>query len=110
MLYWLYVEAFNLIRLVQNTCCPTKRHVTFKNVDYPWLWIGTTGTDGQDVTVTPIVNNSVFDGCVVNADFLASVTGVNTAEWRYLDATTLKELDFPKEGITIRDDSDKRTD
>jgi hypothetical protein len=40
---------------------------------------------------------------IVTPEFLSKLTGFKGGVWRYMNAKTLEELDFPSEGITIED-------
>jgi len=70
----------------------------------PWLWIGAEVTPGNFLSVTDIVNEHVENGNTVDVEFLESVTNMqNIISWKYLDAETLKEQEFPLIGIVIKE-------
>lgn len=71
-----------------------------QRVNVPWLWIGAVYPN-ETIDATNQVDNVVQSGDIVNADYLASVTGHNPINWKYLDAKTLEENDFPSNGIVI---------
>lgn len=99
MFYWGYVQGFTLYRIIQEFFCPVRKYTQIKNVKYPWLWVGAINGDNV-INVTETVNNNVYPGCVVNNVFLEIATGIQASKWKYLD-TTLNEVEFPEEGITI---------
>jgi hypothetical protein len=107
MFYWLYVQGFKVMRVVREVFCPIRHYVKPKMIEYPWLWIGSIEHEDFITTVTDLVNARVYPGCIVDHEFLRQATGINTSYWRYLDAITLKEIEFPEEGITIADDSNE---
>ncbi len=69
----------------------------------PWFWIGAEFADRSE-PVANIVNTYVRSGIRVTPDFLRSVTGYDPLVWKYMDAVTLEEKEFPPEGILIEND------
>ena len=74
-----------------------------KNTNYPWLWIGAVYGENNIQSVTELINDQVYPGCHVDYKFLENASGLTPSSWIYLN-TTLNEIDFPKEGITIPED------
>jgi hypothetical protein len=105
MFYWVYVQGFKLGRTLQDIFCPIRKYTPVSKIDYPWLWIGAVHAEDNVVNVTEIINNTVKPGYTVDRVFLENVTGMRPITWKYLD-TTLNEIEFPEEGITIPDDSE----
>ena len=104
MFYWAYVQGFRLGRYLQDIFCPIRTYSQVSKVEYPWLWVGAVHDESNIINVTETINNSVKPGTVVNRLFLEKATGIQASSWKYLD-TTLNEIEFPEEGITIPDDS-----
>jgi hypothetical protein len=103
MLYLAYTQIFKLSRYIQDVFCPMKKYKKFKNTNYPWLWIGAVCGENNIQSVTELINDEVYPGCHVDYKFLESATGLTPTSWLYLDST-LNEIEFPKEGITIAED------
>lgn len=75
----------------------------------PWLWIGAETSDGEKFSVTDEINSAIYYGDIVDAEFLANVTGLaDCIGWKYLDPTELIEKDFPSAGFLIEDDTVKQ--
>ena len=100
MLYWIYCQLFWCKR---KLCPETRKEKTeIKSSNFPWFWIGAQFEDRTE-PVTNIVNTYAISGCLVNSDFLRSVTGYKPLAWKYMDAITLEEKEVPSEGILIED-------
>jgi hypothetical protein len=80
----------------------SQEEIVIKKV--PWLWIGAEVTPGNFLSVTDIVNAHIEVGTTVDVEFLESVTNMkDVISWKYLDAQTLKEQEFPLIGIVIQE-------
>jgi len=66
----------------------------------PWLWIG---GDNNFVSQdrTRLVEPFVVPGNRITEELLKDIDPLIT-KWNYIDIATFKEVEFPKEGITIR--------
>jgi hypothetical protein len=74
--------------------------ILFTNLDAPWLWIGAKSLLGdQDMTMSLVPY--VVEGNRITLDLLQQEYPC-LYDWKYLDRVTLKEIDFPKNGITIQ--------
>ena len=69
----------------------------------PWLFIGATLGDGNVVDYTCKINDAVEYGMTVTTELLEIITGETSVSWKYLDAKTLEEKEFPSEGFVIDD-------
>lgn len=99
---WLYKQLFYCKRRV---CPRVKRDLSVVPVSkLPWFWVGATVSENT-ICVTDIVNNNVKYGTTVTSKLLSELTHIDEhANWKYIDAKTLEEKDFPPEGIVIGDD------
>ena len=101
MLYWIYCQLFWCKR---RLCPETRKEKTEINIcNVPWFWIGAQLEDRTE-HVTYMVNKNVIPGLRVTPSFLTSVTGYTPLAWKYMDALTLEEKEFPPEGILIEND------
>jgi hypothetical protein len=62
------------------------------------VWVG-----ANEEVVTEIVNKQLKFG-KVDKKFLEKITGLKNVTWKYIDSKTLEEVEFPPEGIVIKDD------
>ena len=86
-----------------NKLCPQNRtyrkEVSTHNL--PWFWIGAE-INNNTVAITELVNSSIKHSTIVTPDFLSEVSGyTQPITWRYIDALTLEEKEFPRSGIVI---------
>jgi len=103
-LYPIYLGVFKLKNIIRDMFCPVRSRNTITAQKFPWLWIGAEVTPGNFISVTETVNSGVEIGTVVNVEFLESVTNLtDVISWKYLDAQTLKEQEFPLIGIVIQE-------
>jgi len=103
-LYPIYLKVFYLKNLIRDLLCPMRIQKDIMVKKVPWLWIGAEVTPGNFLSVTDIVNEYVENGNTVDVEFLESVTNMqNIISWKYLDAETLKEQEFPLIGIVIKE-------
>jgi hypothetical protein len=106
ILYEIYLKLFFFKNIIRDIFCPiTQRqtiHTNRKKV--PWLWIGAEIRPGKFLSVTDIINSTVEVGTKVDIEFLEEATGFkDVISWKYLDAQTLKEQEFPLIGIVIEE-------
>lgn len=106
ILYQIYLRLFFFKNVIRDIFCPiTQRqtiHTNRKKV--PWLWIGAEIRPGNFLSVTDIINSAIEIGTTVDIEFLEEATGFkDIISWKYLDAQTLKEEEFPLIGIVIEE-------
>jgi hypothetical protein len=103
LIIWAYRQLFYCKRRL----CPHTRHVIPEvHVNkLPWFWIGAKVFD-ETICVTDIVNKQVRYGVPITSKLLSELTHIHEgAIWKYVDAKTLEEKDFPPEGIVIENDT-----
>jgi hypothetical protein len=97
---------YRILRLVHwvtsKLCPPQRRYTEVPASKLPWFWVGTT-LYNEEITVTDLVNRVVKYNDRITPQLLREITGYNTADWKYIDAVTLEEKDFPPSGIVIED-------
>jgi hypothetical protein len=100
---WIYSHFFYCKR---RLCPHTKRHIPDVPANkLPWFWVGATILDST-ICVTDVINNHVKYGTIVTSKLLSEITHIDdSAVWKYIDAKTLEEKDFPPDGIVIEDDT-----
>lgn len=102
---WGYRQVFWCTRwcqkLFRDEYQPVK--TTIHTDSLPWFWIGAVFDDNEPVTVTDIINRSLERGICVTPEYLRIITGIDGATWKYMDAKTLEEKDFPSDGFIIED-------
>ncbi len=105
---WVYRQLYWCKRRIVKQFYPEQEYQrpSVRLDDLPWFWIGVTYPD-SDITVTSVVNQSLKYGVRVTPQYLSYVTGFHEGRWRYIDAKTLEEKDFPSEGFIIEDVLDK---
>lgn len=71
----------------------------------PWFWVGVKSLD-KTVCVTDVINSHIRYGTLVTKELLSEVTQIDNKNvvWKYIDAKTLEEKEFPSQGIVIEDD------
>ena len=102
LIVWVYRQLFYCKRRL----CPTK-HVLpdVPASKLPWFWVGAKLLD-ETVCVTDIVNRQVKYGVPITSKLLSELTHIHEgATWKYVDAKTLEEKEFPPEGIVIENDA-----
>jgi len=105
---WIYHRLFD--------CCRRVDRFLFKQPDtdvdehtvpvskLPWMWIGATYPDGApSIDCTHIIDPTITYGMTVTTEWLEIVTGYTPQTWKYLDAKSLEEKEFPSAGIVIDD-------
>ena len=99
-LLWIYRQLFSL----KVKLCPKSRKIKsdIPAHNLPWVWVGA-NLDNNVETVTEVVNRYIQYGKPITPMFLKEVTGYDTNSWKYIDAITLEEKEFPLEGIVIKD-------
>ena len=104
MLYWIYLKLFYLKTAIWDVFCPVRSSENIRKQKVPWLWIGAEISPGYFLSVTDVVNANIEHGTVVDSDFLESITSLkNVLSWKFLNAETLKEEEFPLIGIVIQE-------
>jgi len=73
--------------------------ILHSNVEAPWLWIGASSIFGI-VDMTSSLNQFLVRGNHITSEILSKCYPYHW-NWKYLDPVTLKEVDFPEDGITI---------
>ena len=68
-------------------------------VNSPWLWIGASTVFGE-TDMTTSLDQYIVSGNHITPEILSRNYPYHW-DWKYLDPVTFKEVDFPKEGITI---------
>ncbi len=106
--FWLFRQCFRQYfwckRKLQQFVDPEPPlRITVPPHRLPWFWIGAEYPNKLTDSVTDMVNQFVTDGVRVDAAFLSEITGIRNATWKYMDAITLEEKEFPSEGIVIND-------
>ena len=70
----------------------------------PWFWIGAT-INNETVDVTELVNQSAKKYVTITPEVISEIAGYEQSiEWKYIDALTLEEKEFPSGGIVIEND------
>jgi hypothetical protein len=70
----------------------------------PWFWIGAT-INNEAVDVTELVNQSAKKYVTITPEVISEIAGYEESiEWKYIDALTLEEKEFPSRGIVIEND------
>lgn len=105
MLVFLYRQLFCCCRRIHTTLfSPEEIEESVVPVSkLPWMWIGAKYEDGNTVDYTTQINETLEYHMVVSTEWLQLVTGQKNVTWRYLDAKTLEERDFPSKGFVIDD-------
>lgn len=79
-----------------------KLRINTPKIEFPWLWIGACYSDHRMINVTSFVEEQTCSGDLITRDRLAEITGItDTVTWKYIDKTTLNELEIPSDGILI---------
>jgi hypothetical protein len=90
---------------ISKVCPPEKRYQNVHINNLPWFWIGGCVDDNQ-IGITDLVNKSIKNGSIVTPKFLSELSGYNEpVKWKYIDAVTLEEKEFPPSGIVIKNGS-----
>jgi len=74
--------------------------ILLSHAEAPWLWIGASAFWG-DCDMTDSLFPYVVQGNRITLELLHKLFPFHRS-WKYLDPVTLKELEFPKDGITIQ--------
>jgi hypothetical protein len=103
LIAWVYRHIFNCCRRVDNFLfSPEKKDESIVPITLlPWLWIGGVTNDGTTIDFTADVNEAVSYGVKITPEWLSDATGVKDVVWKYLNATTLEQSDFPSDGFVI---------
>jgi hypothetical protein len=103
LIVWLYRQLFCCKR---RLCPHSTRHISAVPINkLPWFWVGVKRSD-KTICVTDIVNKHVRFGVPVTRKLLSELTHIDDDSiWKYIDAKTLEEKEFPPEGIVIEDDT-----
>jgi hypothetical protein len=70
----------------------------------PWLWIGAV-YPLETVDATNTIIDKILPGMRITPEYLSEVSGFYPNSWKYLDAETLEEKEFPSDGFVIEDDT-----
>jgi hypothetical protein len=101
---WIYRQVFWCCRRIDNFLfSQVKKETNVSPSAVPWLFIGATLGDGKVVDYTCKINDAVEYGMTVTTEWLEIITGETSVSWKYLDAKTLEEKEFPSEGFVIDD-------
>jgi len=101
--YPVYLQLFKVKNAIRDIFCPVRSQGDIEVKKVPWLWIGAEITPGNFLSVTDIINDNIETGTTVDVEFLEYVTNMkDVISWKYLDAQTLKEQEFPLTGIVIQ--------
>ena len=73
--------------------------ILFNRPEPPWLWVGASFFS-DTIDATNELEPYIVDGNTITYELLNEKFPVYS-DWKYLDAETLEEVDFPSEGITI---------
>ena len=103
LLIWVYRQLF----FCKRRLCPHTRQLTpeVPSSKLPWFWIGAKLFD-DTISVTDIVNKHVRYDVPVTVKLLSELSHIYEGViWKYVDAKTLEEKEFPPEGIVIENDT-----
>lgn len=104
-LIWLYRKFFCCKRWIEKFFeieLPYEK-VGVHTDNLPWFWVGASYMNQDPIDMTDVVNKSLEYGVRVTPEYLRIVTGLDGAQWRYVDVQTLEEKDFPSDGFIIED-------
>lgn len=97
------IQLLKTLHWVVEIFCPTQRHANEVSVHkLPWFWVGAE-IDSQTIDITEKINSSIKYSTVVTPEFLSEISGYKACKWKYIDAITLEQKDFPLSGIVIND-------
>ena len=99
LLYEAYIYTFWCFRFIHRRACGQEPTHHIKIQTLPWLWLGAV-FPGK----TYDIDIDIISGTLVTPEYLEFVTGYKPTVWKYLDAKTLEEKDFPSEGFLIKDE------
>jgi len=74
--------------------------ILLDQVQIPWLWIGASAFWG-DSDMTSSLVPYIVSGNRITIELLGKLFPFHS-NWKYLDPVTLKQVEFPKDGITIQ--------
>jgi hypothetical protein len=105
---WLYETVFNCCRRVDRFLFkqpePEERENIVSVSKLPWLWIGALYPNAETtIDCTYLVDLNVTYGMTVTTEWLENITGYTPLTWKYLDAKSLEEKEFPSSGFVIDD-------
>jgi len=99
----IFIQLLKTFHWIVEIFCPTQRRVYKVSVHkLPWFWVGTE-IDSKTIDITEKINSSVIYSRVVTPEFLSEISGYKACKWKYIDAITLEQKDFPLSGIVIND-------
>jgi hypothetical protein len=110
---WAYRQVFTCCRRIDNFFFSPEKNETLyavDNSDLPWLWLGYVRENGVVRELTNDVNRIIEYGTTVDPEWLEYIFNVKNVTWKYLDAKTLEEKEFPSEGFVIDDPLDKNSE
>jgi len=105
---WVYEFMFNCCRRVDRFLFKQPEPEIDENTvpvsNLPWLWIGAVFPNSEtSIDCTHMIDPTITYGMTVTTDWLENVTGYTPVTWKYLDAKSLEEKEFPSSGIVIDD-------
>jgi hypothetical protein len=72
------------------------------NVESPWVWIGGSEPNGTTVDATSTIAHFIMDGNTIKLELLHELFP-NIVHWTYVDFASLETIEFPIEGIQIKE-------
>ena len=108
MIAWVYRQFFNCCRRVERFLFKEPESDFDENTvpvsKLPWMWIGAVYADSKpSIDCTYMVDPMITYGMTVTTEWLENITGYTPLTWKYLDAKSLEEKEFPSEGFVIDD-------
>ena len=89
-------KEFSILKPINNE---ETHSILTTTVDAPWLWVGAKYFGGV-VDMTNSLKPYLVSGNILTPNLLTQIFPAHR-NWVYLDPVTLKEVEFPAEGITI---------
>uniref|UniRef100_A0A6C0F2E8 Uncharacterized protein n=1 Tax=viral metagenome TaxID=1070528 RepID=A0A6C0F2E8_9ZZZZ len=74
--------------------------ILLEHTQAPWLWIGASAF-WKNCDMTSSLEPYIVTGNRITIELLGKLFPLHS-NWKYLDPVTLKEVEFPKDGITIQ--------
>jgi len=105
---WIYEYIFHCCRRVDLFLFKQPEPDFDENIvpvsKLPWMWIGAMYSESERcVDCTYMVDPMVTYGMTVTPEWLENITGYTPLTWKYLDAKSLEEKEFPSSGLVIDD-------
>ena len=97
----IFIELLKIFHWTVQLLCPSQRHISEVRVNkLPWFWVGCE-MDNEIIDITEKLNISIKYSNVITPEFLSELSGYKACRWKYIDAITLEQKDFPLSGIVI---------